>query len=55
MKRSKSTGEEKSGNRSAASLLEMRFEATIYPGRKAKTKEWADDQAPPLQANGEAR
>jgi hypothetical protein len=23
--------------------LEITFEATIYPGRKAKTKEWADD------------
>ena len=23
--------------------LEVTFEATIYPGRKAKTKQWADD------------
>jgi hypothetical protein len=26
-----------------AALLNMRFEATIYPGRKAETKNWADD------------
>ena len=26
-----------------AALLKMRLEATIYPGRKAKTKDWADD------------
>jgi len=24
-------------------LLKMRFEATIFPGRKAETKTWADD------------
>jgi len=24
-------------------LLNTRFEATIYPGRKAETKNWADD------------
>ncbi|HKG80661.1 MAG TPA: hypothetical protein VKA78_14600 [Pyrinomonadaceae bacterium] len=24
-------------------MLNMRFEATIYPGRKAETKNWADD------------
>src|SRR5215216_3428326 len=28
---------------SNAALLKMRFEATIYPGRKAETKNWADD------------
>ena len=26
-----------------AALLKMRFEATIFPGRKAKTDNWADD------------
>jgi hypothetical protein len=41
MKRSK-TDKTKSRYRTAA-LLKMRLEATIYPGRKAKTKEWADD------------
>jgi len=28
---------------STAALLKMRFEATIRPGRKAETKDWADD------------
>jgi hypothetical protein len=41
-KRSKKTDKTKSRDRSAA-LLKMRLEATIHPGRKAKTKEWADD------------
>jgi hypothetical protein len=41
-KRSKKIDKTKSRDRSAA-LLKMRLEATIYPGRKAKTKEWADD------------
>ena len=40
MKRSKKADAERR-NRNAA-LLKMRFEATIYPGRKAKTKDWAD-------------
>ena len=39
MKRSKKADAE---DRNAA-LLKMRFEATIYPGRKAKTKDWADN------------
>jgi hypothetical protein len=42
MKRSKKADAEESRDRHAA-LLKMRFEATIYPGRKAKTKEWAND------------
>ena len=42
MKRSKKTDAEERQERNAA-LLKMRFEATIYPGRKAKTKGWADD------------
>lgn len=42
MKRSKKADADKSRGRNAA-LLKMRFEATIYPGRKAKTKDWADD------------
>jgi hypothetical protein len=41
MKQSKKTDETRSSDRGAALL--MRLEATIYPGRKAKTKEWADD------------
>jgi hypothetical protein len=42
MKRSKKVDAEERQERNAA-LLKMRFEATIYPGRKAKTKNWADD------------
>ena len=42
MKRSKKTDAEESQDRNAA-LFKMRFEATIYPGRKAKKKDWADD------------
>ena len=42
MKRTKQTDKTKSRGRTAA-LVKMRLEATIYPGRKAKTKEWADD------------
>jgi hypothetical protein len=42
MKRSKKAGAEDRRDRNAV-LLKMRFEATIYPGRKAKTKDWADD------------
>jgi hypothetical protein len=42
MKRSKKADAEERRDRNAA-LLKMRFEATIYPGRKAKTKDWADD------------
>jgi len=42
MKRSKKADAEERQDRSAA-LLKMRFQATIYPGRKAKTKDWADD------------
>jgi hypothetical protein len=42
MKRSKKTDKTKTRYRTAA-LLKMRLEGTIYPGRKAKTKEWADD------------
>src|SRR6266508_2893562 len=42
MKRSKKADAEERLERNAA-LLKMRFEATIYPGRKAKTKDWADD------------
>ncbi len=40
LKQSKKT--DKTRSRTAA-LLKMRLEATIYPGRKAKTKGWADD------------
>ncbi len=42
MKLSKKADAGKRLERNAA-LLKMRFEATIYPGRKAKTKDWADD------------
>jgi len=42
MKRSKKADEAARQDRSAA-LLKMRFQATIYPGQKAKTKDWADD------------
>jgi hypothetical protein len=42
MKRSKKADAEERQERNAA-LLKMRFEATIYAGRKAKTKDWADD------------
>lgn len=42
MKRSKKADVEERLERNAA-LLKVRFEATIYPGRKAKTKDWADD------------
>ena len=42
MKRSKKADVEERQERNAA-FLKMRFEATIYPGRKAKTKDWADD------------
>jgi hypothetical protein len=42
MKRSKKTDKTKSRYRTGA-LLKMRLEATIHPGRKAKTKDWADD------------
>src|SRR6266700_866382 len=42
MKRSKKADKTKSRYRTAA-LLKMRLEAAIYPGRKARTKEWADD------------
>src|SRR5436309_15667689 len=42
MKRSKKADAEERQDRSAA-LLKMRFQATIYPGRNAKTKNWADD------------
>ena len=42
MKRSKKADAEEHQERNAA-LLKMRFGATIYPGRKAKTKDWADD------------
>jgi hypothetical protein len=41
-KRSKKTDKAKSRDPTTA-LLKMRLEATIYPGRKAKTKEWAVD------------
>lgn len=44
MKRSKKGDAQERGNQNSA-LLKMRFEATIYPGRKAKTKDWADDLA----------
>ncbi len=42
MKRSKKADAEERQDRNAA-LLRMRFEATIFPGRKTKTKDWADD------------
>jgi hypothetical protein len=42
MKRSKKDDADERQERNAA-LLKMRFGATIYPGRKAKTKDWADD------------
>ena len=42
MKRSKKPDKTKSRYRTAA-LLKMRLEATVYPGHKAKTKQWADD------------
>ncbi len=42
MKRSKKAKAEERLERNAA-LLKLRFEATIYPGRRAKTKDWADD------------
>ena len=41
MKRSKKSAAEERQQQDAA-LLKMRFQATIYPGRKAKTKDWAD-------------
>jgi hypothetical protein len=41
MKRLKKADAEDRQERNAA-LLKMRFEATIYPGHKAKTKDWAD-------------
>jgi hypothetical protein len=42
MKRSKKANAEERQNRTGA-LLNMRFQATIYPGANAKTKNWADD------------
>ena len=39
MKQPKKAAPEKS----RGALLKTRFEATIYPGRKAKTEHWADD------------
>jgi hypothetical protein len=42
MKRSKKGDVEERQERNAG-FLKLRFEATIYPGRKAKTKDWADD------------
>jgi hypothetical protein len=42
MKQSKKADAEELHERNAA-LLKMRFEATIYAGRKTKTKDWADD------------
>ena len=42
MKRSKKADAEDRQERDAA-LLKFRFAATIYPGRTAKTKDWADD------------
>ena len=42
MKRSKKADAEERQEQDAA-LLKMRFAATIHPGRKAKTKNWADD------------
>ena len=56
MKRSKKAPAQELRDRSAA-LLKMRFEATIYPGPKAKTKDWADclnvDRVP--DSNGRVR
>lgn len=42
MKRSKKAKAAQPEDRNAA-LLKIRFEATIYPGRKAKSEVWADD------------
>lgn len=42
MNRSKKADAEERQDRNAA-LLKMRFAATIHPGRKAKTKDWADE------------
>jgi len=42
MKRSKKVGADERQERNAA-LLKMRFEATIYPSRRKKTKDWTDD------------
>jgi hypothetical protein len=42
MKRKK-TDNTKTRKDQSAPLLKIRFEATIYPGRKRKTKNWADD------------
>ena len=42
MKRSKKAQTEELQDSSAA-LLKMRIEATIRPGRRAETKDWADD------------
>ena len=42
MKRSKKADTDERQERNAR-LLKMQFEATIYPGRKAKTKDWAND------------
>ena len=42
MKQSKKADSEERQERNAA-LLRMRFAAMIYPGRKAKTKDWADN------------
>jgi|SRR5829696_894323 len=42
MKQSKKADAEERQQRNAA-LLKTRFEATIYPVRKAKKKNWADD------------
>jgi hypothetical protein len=42
MKRS-NKAETKEPQESNAALLKLRFEAAIYPGRKAETKDWADD------------
>jgi hypothetical protein len=54
MKRSKKTDAEESQDRNAA-LLKMRFEATIHPGRKAKTKDWADDLEVDRVPDGKSR
>jgi hypothetical protein len=42
MEQSNQSDAEERQERNAA-LLKMRFAATIYPGRKAKTKDWADN------------
>ena len=42
MKRSTKPADAESRDRQAA-LLKMRFEATIYPGRNAKARDWAED------------